>query len=66
MTTETLRCAFCGGADIRFDKHRNEDYLHPEEFVWSTCCYNCGATFPNRYRKELLVEQWKRRPSGHQ
>ena len=61
---ETLPCPFCGGTDIRFTNlgkisraigHQNDD-------VWSTCCYKCGATFPNRYCRELLVAQWNRRP----
>jgi hypothetical protein len=29
--------------------------------VYSMCCYECGATFPNRYRRELLVDAWNRR-----
>lgn len=64
--SEPLPCPFCGGVDIRFTNHGKDfrNILHPDDEVWSTCCYNCGATFPNRYRKELLVECWNRRPSG--
>src|SRR5687768_2457407 len=55
-------CPFCGGNDIRFDKHHSYNYSHPDfKFHWSMCCYNCGATFPNRYRKELLVAAWNTR-----
>lgn len=55
-------CPFCGGDDIRSDRHprvgRGE---HAGEDVWTMCCYACGASFPGRYRKELLVEAWNRR-----
>jgi Lar family restriction alleviation protein len=54
-------CPFCGGTDIRCDKHHNTSYERSEKFVWSMCCYSCGATFPNRYRRELLLEAWNRR-----
>lgn len=55
-------CPFCGGKDIRFTDHGNIGTgMHSGDHVWSMCCYDCGATFPNRYRKELLVENWNRR-----
>lgn len=61
--SEILSCPFCGGVDIRFTDHgKIGSGIHCGDNVWSTCCYQCGATFPNRYRKELLVEQWKKRP----
>lgn len=55
--SDELNCPFCAGADIRFNLHRGAGD------VWSTCCYDCGAIFPNRYKKELLIECWKRRPA---
>lgn len=55
-----LPCPFCGSTDIRFTKHYEGHALE----VWSTCCYNCGATFPNRYHKEPLVKCWNRRPNN--
>lgn len=69
MGDEVKPCPFCGGRDIMFTKHVNNDYSdyihHPTNdifmFIWSMCCYDCGATFPNRYRKELLIEHWNRR-----
>jgi Lar family restriction alleviation protein len=62
--TETLKpCPFCSGTDIRIDRHPNAGQgSHRGEDVYSMCCYNCGATFPNRYRRELLVEHWNTRP----
>jgi hypothetical protein len=59
MTEKLLPCLHCAGADIRFDKHVSES--SPTGEIWSMCCYDCGATFPNRYRKELLVEAWNTR-----
>ncbi len=29
--------------------------------IYSMCCYDCGATFPNRYKLELLKDAWNRR-----
>ena len=59
---EALPCPFCGGTKIRFDEHgRSNDHLHYGELVWSMCCYDCGATFPNMYRKEGLLEKWNTR-----
>lgn len=60
--TEILPCPFCGGNDIRFTNH-GRLVRYRQEDVWSTCCYQCGATFPNRYQKQLLVDCWNRRPS---
>lgn len=64
MTTETklADCPFCGGSDIRFDEHgRSKNMLHYGEAIWSMCCYNCGATFPNMYSVEKLREKWNQR-----
>lgn len=61
---ELLPCPFCAGTDIRIDRHPNAGRgMHQGEDVYSMCCYDCGATFPNRYRRELLVECWNRRAS---
>lgn len=65
-----LQCPFCGGTDIRFDNHEPvrqtprtlTNAIHAGDNVWSTCCYQCGATFPNMYSREKLAEKWKRRP----
>ena len=63
MTEDFKPCPFCGGADIRSDNHGkvSRDPMHRDDDVWSMCCYGCGATFPNRYRRELLIEAWNRR-----
>lgn len=54
-------CPFCGGTDIRCDAHPFYERNRTETKVYSMCCYKCGATFPNRFRRELLVEAWNRR-----
>lgn len=56
-------CPFCGGTDIRCANHGkiSRDPFHREDNVWSMCCYSCGATVANRYRRELLLETWNRR-----
>lgn len=58
-SSDPLPCPHCAGTDIRFDCHR--DYRSPTGEIWSMCCCTCGATFPNRYREQLLVEAWNRR-----
>ena len=59
-------CPFCENKDIRMHSHRTDDYRAPKGLVWSMCCYGCGATFPNRFKKELLVDAWNTRatPAG--
>ena len=61
LADELLPCPHCAGTDIRFDRHVSGS--SPTGEVWSMCCYHCGATFPNRYRKELLIERWNARPA---
>jgi Lar family restriction alleviation protein len=53
-------CPFCGGIDIRFDRHEHTRES-PTGVIWSMCCYHCGAQVPNRYKKELLVDAWNKR-----
>lgn len=57
MKDEVKPCPFCRGTDIRFDLHTGAPY----DGVWSMCCYQCGATFPNRRSKEALLACWNRR-----
>ena len=64
MEEEQIKpCPFCGSDDIRISKHTNAMKARTNQpFIYSTCCYKCGATFPNRYRKQLLIDCWNRRP----
>ena len=66
MSAELKPCPFCSGVDIRIDHHRTSDPRSPEGYVYSMCCYKCGATFPNRFKRELMVESWNRRPGSAQ
>jgi Lar family restriction alleviation protein len=65
-----LPCPFCGGKDIRFNEHgpmfvqRGEALVRNPDTIWSMCCYDCGATFPNRGTKEPLMKCWNRRPNS--
>jgi Lar family restriction alleviation protein len=63
-------CPFCGGTDIRWDRHpgAGRGMWHAGQDVFSMCCRDCGGTVPNRYSLELLNESWNRRspsPSLH-
>ena len=60
-------CPFCDSKNIRFDRHlgAGRGRLHDGQDVWSTCCYECGATFPNMYSREALEAKWRRRPSTY-
>lgn len=59
---EILPCPFCNGKDIRFNCYK--DHNSPTREIWSICCYDCGAHFPNRYKKELLLTAWNKRYYG--
>lgn len=67
MKPEWKPCPFCGGTDIRHTAHPNQRFgdweHHPAEmpYIYSMCCYDCGATFPNRYKLEHLNAAWNRR-----
>lgn len=63
-TAELKPCPFCGGHDIRIDNHWSAG--RNGETIYSMCCYDCGATFPNRYRREVMVESWNRRALSQQ
>lgn len=55
-------CPFCGGNDIRHDRHpRAGNREHGYADVYSMCCYECGATFPNCYSLKALNDSWNRR-----
>lgn len=57
-----LPCPHCADSDIRVTCHSKMGRgLHDGEDVFSMCCYACGATVPNRYSRDLLIEAWNRR-----
>ena len=62
MSNELKPCPFCGSKDIRIDRHvRAGRGEHHGADVFSMGCFDCGATFPNRYKREILVENWNQR-----
>lgn len=66
-TVAMLPCPFCGGEHIKMTSHKGyRARMSPTGEIWTMRCYNCGATFPNRYEKELLVSQWNKRTNSKQ
>lgn len=62
MSAELKPCPFCGSCDIKLVGHRNAGSgWHAGETVYSIDCMGCTASFANRYKREILVEQWNRR-----
>ena len=59
MSAELKPCPYCGGTDIKIDRHIES--RSPTGELFTMCCYDCGATFPGRYRRELLVNAWNKR-----
>jgi len=60
MSNENLKpCPFCESKDIRMDEHQS--VTGSTGSIFSMCCYQCGATFPNRYSKELMIKAWNTR-----
>ena len=68
VDTETFLkpCPFCGCEIIGLVNHGRVSSApyHGEDDVWSIGCYGCGASVPNRYRKDLIVSEWNKRVSG--
>lgn len=56
-------CPFCESTNIALAAHpgAGRGFDHHGDTVYSLDCMGCGASFPNRYRREILVEQWNRR-----
>ena len=63
MAQELKPCPFCASKDIQIDAHRMPN--SPTGVVYSMGCYYCGATFPNRYSRQSLVDSWNTRPMGN-
>lgn len=57
-----LTCAFCGSTDISFIRHKELRSITGE--MWASYCCECGATFPNKCKKQLLIDCWIRRPKN--
>ena len=59
-------CPFCGSADIKNVSagHAGPTNLwHAGDEIFAVNCKDCGASVPNRYRNNLVVEAWNTRPT---
>jgi Lar family restriction alleviation protein len=63
---DLLPCPHCGSSRINIHCHRgaSRSPTHYGADVYSLGCYDCGATVPNMYQRELLVDAWNRRSSA--
>ena len=61
---ELKPCPFCGSADIA---NVSAGYAgptnrwHAGDEIFAVNCRKCGASVPNRYRNDLVVEHWNSR-----
>ena len=61
---ELKPCPFCGSADIaNVSAHaaKPTNRWHAGDTIFAVNCLGCGASVPNRYRNDLVVEAWNRR-----
>lgn len=59
---ELKPCPFCGSKNVKIAAHYGVGRgFHKGETVYSIDCMGCTAAFANRYRREILVEQWNTR-----
>ncbi|MEN2672617.1 Lar family restriction alleviation protein [Herbaspirillum huttiense] len=64
MSDELKPCPFCGSTDVRnvSGTSPGPSYrLHARDTIFAVNCGSCGASVPNRYRNELVIESWNRR-----
>ena len=61
---ELKPCPFCGSRDIANVSAGHAgptDVWHAGDGIFAVDCRDCGASVPNRYRNDLVVEAWNRR-----
>lgn len=61
---ELKPCPFCGSADIANVSAGHAgptDIWHAGDEIFAVNCRECGASVPNRYSNDLVVEAWNRR-----
>lgn len=58
-----LPCPFCGCKKIIIKTHIGcgRCGIHSDEDIYSIGCWECGASVPSRYKRELVKELWNRR-----
>ena len=61
---ELKLCPFCGSADIANVSAGHAgptDWFHAGDEIFAVNCKMCGASVPNRYRNDLVVDAWNKR-----
>jgi len=61
---ELQPCPFCGSTDIANVSAGTAgptNRWHAGDTIFAVNCRRCGASVPNRYRNDLVVEAWNRR-----
>lgn len=64
---ELKPCPFCGSTDI---SNVSAGYAcaskvwHRGDEIFAVNCRGCGASVPNRYRNDLVVNAWNTRAQG--
>jgi len=60
-------CPFCGSSDVRNVSSNfagPSNHLHSGDKLFAVNCGDCGASVPNRYRNDLVISAWNRRPAA--
>ena len=58
-------CPFCGGTDVAnvsAGYAGPTDVWHAGHQIFAVNCKGCGASVPNRYQNQLVVDAWNKRP----
>lgn len=61
---ELKPCPFCGStniANVSAGHAGPSNFWHANDEIFAVNCKNCGASVPNRYRNDLVVEAWNTR-----
>jgi Lar family restriction alleviation protein len=63
---ELKPCPFCGSheiANVSAGHAGPSNFWHKGDEIFAVNCKKCGASVPNMYRNDLVVEAWNRRAS---
>jgi Lar family restriction alleviation protein len=63
---ELKPCPFCGGEakNVSAGVAGPSNRWHAGDPIFAVNCIKCGASVPNRYRNDLVVEAWNRRAAA--
>lgn len=62
--SELKPCPFCGSRDIANVSAGHagpSNRFHAGDEIFAVNCKNCGASVPNRYQNNLVVDAWNER-----